>query len=110
MKLKGGERLPVPRSDFAANGNSPDRVNPVGRAISDGDRMPDQQSQTPSRTESDRRPHHIADEAPPEPVPEQPGVRSPVTETGLPVEDQIEKEWDPKKDGGLPTPLTDRRS
>jgi hypothetical protein len=32
-----------------------------------------------------------------------------MTETGLPVEEQIRKEWDPKKDGGLPTPLASRR-
>ncbi|MBV8889758.1 MAG: hypothetical protein JO305_08845 [Alphaproteobacteria bacterium] len=29
-------------------------------------------------------------------------VQSPVTETGLPVEEQIRKEWDPSQ-GGLPT-------
>ena len=29
-------------------------------------------------------------------------VHSPVTETGLPVEEQVRKEWDPKQ-GGLPT-------
>lgn len=29
-------------------------------------------------------------------------VQSPTTESGLPVEDQVRKEWDPKK-GGLPT-------
>jgi hypothetical protein len=29
-------------------------------------------------------------------------VRSPTTSTGLPVEDQVRKEWDPRK-GGLPT-------
>jgi hypothetical protein len=33
------------------------------------------------------------------------GEKSPTTETGLPVEDQVRKEWDQKKDGGLPTPL-----
>jgi hypothetical protein len=32
-------------------------------------------------------------------------VKSPVTETGLPVEEQVRKEWDPNKEGGLPTPL-----
>lgn len=32
-------------------------------------------------------------------------VQSPTTETGLTVEEQVRKEWDPKKDGGLPTPL-----
>ena len=35
-------------------------------------------------------------------------VRSPTTDAGLPVEDQIRKEWDPKKDGGLPTSLARR--
>jgi hypothetical protein len=29
-------------------------------------------------------------------------TRSPTTATGLPVEDQVRKEWDPRK-GGLPT-------
>jgi hypothetical protein len=28
--------------------------------------------------------------------------RSPTTSTGLPVEDQVRKDWDPRK-GGLPT-------
>jgi len=49
-------------------------------------------------------PHHIADEPVADP---DATVRSPTTETGLPVEEQIQKEWDPKKDGGLPTPLSD---
>jgi hypothetical protein len=26
----------------------------------------------------------------------------PTTESGAPVEEQVRKEWDPKKDGGLP--------
>ena len=30
-------------------------------------------------------------------------VHSPTTECGLPVEEQVRKEWDPKKGGGLPT-------
>ena len=51
-------------------------------------------------------PHHIADEPVVDP---DATVRSPTTETGLPVEEQIQKEWDPKKDGGLPTPLSDAR-
>ena len=59
----------------------------------------------PGPSGSGKTPHHIADEAPPEPTPEQPATRPAVTETGLPVQDQIEKEWDPNKDGGLPTPL-----
>jgi hypothetical protein len=48
-------------------------------------------------------PHHVADE----PVAEADSlgatVQSPTTRTGLPVEEQVRKEWDPKKDGGLPT-------
>ncbi len=50
-------------------------------------------------------PRHIADE----PVGEADSlgatVQSPITETGLPVEDQVRKEWDPNKNGGLPIPL-----
>lgn len=34
--------------------------------------------------------------------PEEGHMRSPTTDDGLPVEDQVRKEWDPKK-GGLPT-------
>lgn len=52
-------------------------------------------------------PHHIADE----PVADADAlgatVQSPTTETGLPVEEQVRKEWDPKKNGGLPVPLHD---
>lgn len=52
-------------------------------------------------------PRHIADE----PVGDADAlgatVQKPVTETGLPVEEQVRKEWDPKKDGGLPVPLSD---
>jgi hypothetical protein len=33
---------------------------------------------------------------------EQP-TESPTTSTGLSVEEQVRKEWDPKKKGGLPT-------
>lgn len=53
--------------------------------------------------------HHIADE----PVAEADAlgatVQSPTTRTGLPVEEQIRKEWDPRKNGGLPTSLPSRR-
>jgi hypothetical protein len=52
-----------------------------------------------------RGPHYVADE----PVGEADAlgatVQSPVTDTGLVVEEQIRKEWDPKKKGGLPVPL-----
>jgi hypothetical protein len=48
-------------------------------------------------------PRHVADE----PVAEADSlgatVHSPTTKTGLPIEEQVRKEWDPKKDGGLPT-------
>ena len=30
-------------------------------------------------------------------------IRSPTTSTGLSIEDQVRKEWDPSKMGGLPT-------
>ena len=51
-------------------------------------------------------PHHVADEPVADADALDATVRSPTTETGLPVEEQIQKEWDPKKDGGLPTPLS----
>jgi hypothetical protein len=35
-------------------------------------------------------------------------VHSPTPETGLPVEEQIRKEWDPKRQGGLPTSVKPR--
>jgi hypothetical protein len=53
------------------------------------------------------KPHHIADEPVVGSDAPDATVRSPTTETGLPVEEQIQKEWDPKKDGGLPIPLSD---
>jgi hypothetical protein len=80
--------------------------------------MPDANEREPPR--SSRRPdtepgvkspktHHVADE--PEAEAEALGAtaQSPTTRTGLPVEEQIRKEWDPKKDGGLPTSLPLRR-
>ena len=56
-----------------------------------------------------RRPRHIADDPLPEPPRPEAGIQPPVTETGLPVEEQVEKEWDPNRDGGLPTLLPRRR-
>jgi hypothetical protein len=38
----------------------------------------------------------------PEAVDRRQTVRSPTTSTGLPIEEQIRKEWDPHKMGGLP--------
>jgi hypothetical protein len=67
-----------------------------------------ERAERPAATPQDRNePNQVADE----PVADADAlgatVRSPTTETGLPVEEQIQKEWDPKKDGGLPTPLRD---
>ena len=72
------------------------------------DTKPNRKTRPAANPEPQPRPHPIADE----PV-EDAGalgatVQSPVTETGLPVEEQIRKEWDPKKNGGLPTPLRPR--
>ena len=50
-------------------------------------------------------PHYVADEPVGEADSPDATVQSPVTETGLPVEEQVRKEWDPKKKGGLPIPL-----
>lgn len=37
----------------------------------------------------------------------EPATRDPITPSGQPVEEQVRKEWDPKKQGGLPTFLRD---
>jgi hypothetical protein len=44
---------------------------------------------------------HLVDEVYTEKPPEG-HIQSPMTDSGLPVEGQVRKEWDPKK-GGLPT-------
>ena len=74
-----------------------------------GSHMPDgkQTVDSPTKTE---QPHHIADEPLGEVDTGEPEVRPAVTDTGLPVEQQVEKEWDPNKDGGLPTFLHIPRS
>jgi hypothetical protein len=46
--------------------------------------------------------HLVRDVYEPKPPDEEHRVRSPTTSNGLPVEDQVRKEWDPRK-GGLPT-------
>jgi hypothetical protein len=46
---------------------------------------------------------HVARNVPKPKVPDNKPKRSPTTSTGLPVEDQVRKEWDPRKGGGLPT-------
>jgi hypothetical protein len=69
------------------------------------DRKQQQTTDAEPKPEQTPGPHYVADE----PVAEtdSPGatMQSPTTETGLPVEEQVRKEWDPKKDGGLPIPL-----
>ena len=71
--------------------------------------MPEQQRpkrpEPGSRPKPEPGPHHIADEPVGEAGSADAAVQSPTTETGLPVEEQIRKKWDPNKDGGLPTPL-----
>ena len=46
--------------------------------------------------------HLVQDVYKPKPLDEQHASHSPTTSTGLPVEVQVRKEWDPRK-GGLPT-------
>jgi hypothetical protein len=68
--------------------------------------MPGKEGRKRPRPEPKPGPRHVADEPATEADSPDAGVRSPVTETGLPVEEQIRKEWDPKRQGGLPTSLT----
>jgi hypothetical protein len=51
----------------------------------------------------------VVDAPLPEPQRPDAGVQPPLTETGLPVEEQVRKQWDPKKSGGLPTSVKTRR-
>ena len=46
--------------------------------------------------------HLVRDVYEPKAPDEKHAEHSPTTSTGLPVEDQVRKEWDPRK-GGLPT-------
>jgi len=67
------------------------------------DRKPEKETGVAPQPQPAPRARHVADE----PVAEADSlgatVQSPTTRTGLPVEEQVRKEWDPKKDGGLPT-------
>ena len=45
--------------------------------------------------------HLVQDVYKPKPVDKKHRERNPTTSSGLPVEDQVRKEWDPRK-GGLP--------
>ena len=57
------------------------------------------------KPEAERGPHYVADEPVGEAGALNATVRSPTTQSGLPVEEQIRKEWDPKTKGGLSTSL-----
>jgi hypothetical protein len=57
------------------------------------------------KPEMEPGPHYVADEPVGEADSPDATVQSPITDTGLPVEEQVRKEWDPKKKGGLPIPL-----
>ena len=46
--------------------------------------------------------HLVRDVYEPKTLDKEHTARSPTTSTGLPIEDQVRKEWDPRK-GGLPT-------
>lgn len=45
--------------------------------------------------------HLVKEQHKPKPADEKPAIQSPSTSTGLPIEDQVRKDWDPRK-GGLP--------
>jgi hypothetical protein len=57
------------------------------------------------KPEAESGPHYVADEPVGEADAPDATVQSPTTDTGLSVEEQVRKEWDPKKQGGLPIPL-----
>jgi hypothetical protein len=73
------------------------------------DRKQEQTADVAPKPEENPESHHVADE----PIADADSlgatVQSPTTETGLTVEEQVRKEWDPKKDGGLPIPLRRQR-
>ena len=58
---------------------------------------------TARKSETRPRPHRVADEPVAEADALGASVQNPLTRNGLPVEEQIRKEWDAKKKGGLPT-------
>jgi hypothetical protein len=89
------------------NANDPDR----GSVIKQADLLtesPMSAQKRPNRPrpapKPDRQsgPRHVADEPLIDPDSPDATVQSPITDTGLPVEEQVRKEWDPKKKGGLP--------
>ena len=69
------------------------------------DKHPERAERPAPTPQNPPEPHRVADE----PIADTDAtVQKPTTETGLSVEEQIRKEWDTNKDGGLPTPLRDR--
>ena len=72
------------------------------------DRAQPENARGPEKREKDAPgPHHVADDPVADAGALGATVQKPTTETGLPVEEQVRKEWDPNKDGGLPVPLHD---
>jgi hypothetical protein len=69
------------------------------------DRKRQKQRGSTPRPEQMPGPHHVADEPVGKAGALNASVRSPTTESGLPVEEQIRKEWDAKTKGGLSTSL-----
>ena len=53
-------------------------------------------------------PHTVIDQPVGEVFSGKPAIQSPTTESGLPVEEQVRKEWNPRKKGGLPIFLANR--
>ena len=71
--------------------------------------MPDKKRQENGATAKpaeQSRPHHVADEPVGEAGSLGATVQNPTTDSGLTVEEQIRKEWDPKQKGGLSTSLS----
>ena len=62
----------------------------------------DRQSTSRGQKRDEATIDHLVDEVYEE-RPEEGSLQSPTTDSGLPVEEQVRKEWDPKKEGGLPT-------
>lgn len=63
---------------------------------------PSNQSATDQRKRDKATIDHLVDEVYEE-KPDDRDPQSPTTGSGLPVEEQVRKEWDPEKSGGLPT-------
>jgi hypothetical protein len=83
------------------------RYNRINRGNAEMARNQDEErAERPDTKPQDQSgPHHVADEPVADADPLGATVQKPTTETGLSVEEQVRKEWDPKKDGGLPVPL-----